>query len=158
MGQRPSVWKTGFVCAMVLGGVTMTTESYGFGPPQGGGQGGGFLRDLMARVDTDKDGTVTQQEMEEFHKQRFSSADANGDGQLSKEEFLTAESRDEVRRQTRQSRMADMFSTLDKDGNGTLTQDEALTMATDRFKKLDTNGDGKITQEEMQTKRRFGPR
>ena len=158
MVQHRSVWKTGFVCAMVLGGVAMALDSYGFGPPEGGGPGSGFLRDLMARVDANKDGTVTQPEMEAFHKERFSFADANGDGKLSKEEFVTAESRDEVRQQMRQSRMSNMFSNLDKDSDGTITQAEALNMATDRFKQFDTNGDGKITQEELQAKRRFGPR
>lgn len=151
-----AIWKTVACYAMVLSAVVIG-EAHGFGPPQGG-QGGGFLRDLMARVDANKDGTVTQQEMETFHKERFSSADANGDGKLSKEEFVTAESRDEVRQQMRQSRMADMFASFDKDNDGTLTQAEALTMARDRFTQLDTNGDGKITQEEMQAKRRFGPR
>ncbi len=156
MGQRPSILKIGAVCAIVLSVMAIIGETYGFGPPGGRGQGDSFLQDLMARVDTSKDGTVTYQEMEEFQKQRFSTADANRDGNLSQDEFLTAESRDQVRREVRESRMKSMFSKLDQDGDGTLTQAESLQMATERFKWLDANGDGKITQDEMQAKRRFG--
>ena len=156
MGQRPSIWKVVAVCAIVLSAVAVIGETYGFGPPGGKGQGEGFLQDLMARVDASKDGTVTYQEMEEFQKQRFSAADANGDGKLSQDEFMTAESRDQVRKEIRESRMKSMFTTLDQNGDGALTQAESLQMATERFKRLDANGDGKITKDEMQATRRFG--
>ncbi len=158
MRRSGAFWKIGAYSAIVLGSVVMFGELYGFGPPHLGGQSRGFLNDLMDRVDTNKDGVVTQQEIEAFHKQRFVAADANGDGTLTQDEFLTAESRDDVRRQTRQSRMTNMFQSLDQNGDGLLNQAEAQTMATERFKRLDTNGDGKITQDEVQAKWRFGPR
>lgn len=158
MGRSGAFWKTGAYCAIVFGSIAMFGELYGFGPPRTGGQEGGFIQELMARMDTNKDGTVTHQEMEDFHKQRFSIADANHDGALTQDEFLTAESRDEVRQQARQSRMMGTFTGLDQNSDGVLNLTEAQAMVTERFKRLDANGDGKITQDEMQAKRRFGPR
>jgi len=158
MTQRHSVWKVGSSIALIIGVIIVAGGTYGFGPPRSGDQGGEFLKDLLDRADANKDGTMTHQEMEEFHKQRFAAADANGDGTLTQEEFLTAESRDDVRKQTRQNRMTHMFKSMDQNGDGVLNQAEAQAMATDRFKQLDVNGDGKITQDEIQAKRRFAPR
>lgn len=158
MGRSGAFWKTGVYGAIVLGSTAMFGELYGFGPPRAGSQEGGFMKELMTRMDVNKDGTITHQEMEDFHKQHFSVADANSDGQLTQDEFLTAESRDEVRQQARYSRMMGIFTGLDQNSDGVLSPIEAQVMVTERFKQLDANGDGKITQDEIQAKRRFGPR
>lgn len=158
MGRSGSFWKTGAYCAIVFGSIALVGELYGFGPPHTGGQEGGFMKEVMTRMDVNKDGTITHQEMEAFHKQHFSIADANSDGQLTQDEFLTAESRDEVRQQARYSRMMSIFTGLDQNSDGVLSSTEAQAMVTERFKQLDANGDGMITQEEIQAKRRFGLR
>lgn len=76
------------------------------------------------KLDADKDGYVTHEEMKQARDTRrsgmrekmdehFKSADGNSDGQLSLDEV-----------QANMPRLADRFSTLDKDKNGLLSKDE----------------------------------
>jgi Ca2+-binding EF-hand superfamily protein len=85
------------------------------------------------KVDLDKDGYVTRDEvrkaretrrdkmhaeMKQKMDQRFNEADANGDGSLSLDEV-----------QAKMPRVADRFATLDGDQNGLLSRDELKGMA-----------------------------
>jgi Ca2+-binding EF-hand superfamily protein len=76
------------------------------------------------KLDANKDGYVTQDEisqakatrradMKARFDERFQEADANSDGQLSLDEV-----------QARMPRLADRFTALDKDKNGMLSRDE----------------------------------
>ena len=76
------------------------------------------------KLDTDKDGYVTQDEMKQAREtrrgemkahmeERFKEADANTDGQLSLDEV-----------QAKMPRLAERFNTLDADKNGMLSKDE----------------------------------
>jgi Ca2+-binding EF-hand superfamily protein len=79
------------------------------------------------KLDLNKDGYVTQEEMNQARETRhqmhgemkekmnarFKEADANGDGQLSLDEV-----------QSKMPRLADRFTTLDSDKNGFLSKDE----------------------------------
>ncbi len=76
------------------------------------------------KLDLDKDGYITQEEMRQARETRrgamrekgeehFKQADANGDGQLSLDEV-----------QAKMPKLADRFATLDKDSNGFLSKDE----------------------------------
>jgi Ca2+-binding EF-hand superfamily protein len=76
------------------------------------------------KLDADKDGYVTQDEMSKAREDRragmrekmdehFNEADANKDGQLSLDEV-----------QAKMPRLADRFSAIDKDKNGLLSKEE----------------------------------
>jgi hypothetical protein len=76
------------------------------------------------RLDTNKDGYVTQEEMKQARETRhsqmrekgeehFKSVDANSDGQLSLDEV-----------QAKSPRLAERFSALDTDKNGLLSKEE----------------------------------
>jgi Ca2+-binding EF-hand superfamily protein len=83
--------------------------------------------DWFDKLDLNKDGYVTQDEMKQARdtrhrnhgdmkekmEARFKEADANGDGQLSLDEV-----------QAKMPRLADRFTTLDSDKNGLLSKDE----------------------------------
>ena len=99
--------------------------------------------------------------------------DANGDGRISLDEYLTAASARfaQIDAQNTGSVSADQIANspkaherierraeglvqhLDKAGNGYVTQDEFVAAAKTRFAKLDHNGDGKLTPDELMTPR-----
>ncbi len=64
------------------------------------------------RLDTNKDGIITQVEMEARGAERFARIDANGDGMISPEEFSV--------------RAKAHFTRADKDGNGEITKQEFI--------------------------------
>src|SRR5690606_27882965 len=106
----------------------------------------------ITAADSDGDGAVTPEEMKQHmkskhaeHKAAFmAKLDANGDGELSREEA---------------SRMPEeKFTKLDTDGNGSLSEAELAAgkrahkdpakraeRAAKRFAKLDANGDGSLS-------------
>ena len=76
------------------------------------------------KLDLDKDGYITQDEMRQARETRragmrekvdehFKAADTNGDGQLSLDEV-----------QAKMPKLAERFSKVDKDGNGFLSKEE----------------------------------
>ena len=83
---------------------------------------------------------------EEARTREFATADADGDGQLSAEEYGDMP---ETLKATRQS---EMFNRLDADDDGVLTPGEFPSVA-GRLAPLDTDGDGLVTQNEMRVLR-----
>lgn len=77
----------------------------------------------------------------------FAVADADGDGQLSQEEYRGLPAAARAERQRR------LFARLDADGDGRLTASEFPSVA-DRLARLDVNGDGQITRDEMPRRHR----
>ena len=75
------------------------------------------------------------------HEKKLLAADANGDGRVSKAEFLAtaqAGKGDPTRR----------FAKLDANGDGMLDRGEIDALLARRFKRLDTDGDGLISPAE----------
>jgi Ca2+-binding EF-hand superfamily protein len=110
------------------------------GERRGNGPRGGKQRAerLFERFDTDKDGVITQTEIEEIRAQDFATADADGNGEISLEEFKAAfmdRSND---------RMVRAFQFLDADGDGTVTQEEVDVVANRLFNRLDRDGSGTV--------------
>ncbi|MCE2461698.1 MAG: hypothetical protein J4F38_13100 [Pseudomonadales bacterium] len=83
---------------------------------------------------------------EEARTREFATADADGDGQLSAQEYGDMP---ETLKATRQS---EMFNRLDTDDDGVLTPGEFPSFA-GRLAPLDTDGDGLVTQNEMRVLR-----
>jgi Ca2+-binding EF-hand superfamily protein len=88
--------------------------------------------DWFDKLDLNKDGYITQEEMNQAREtrrsnmrgrmdERFKEADTNGDGQLSLDEI-----------QAKMPRLATHFSDLDKDKNGMLSREELAQGHRDR--------------------------
>ncbi len=102
---------------------------------------------MFERIDTDKDGQITQADMQAFAAARFARMDANSDG------TVTPDERKASRMAHRESRKADRFARMDANGDGSVSMDEMKAArgarAERRFGKLDANADGVLSQAEM---------
>jgi hypothetical protein len=91
--------------------------------------------------------------LQDFVKRRASrqlAADTDGDGKVSKAEFLAAAKAgkaDPTRR----------FARLDRNGDGLLDKSEIETMLSRRFKRLDADGDGVASSAERGAARKKSP-
>ncbi|MEI6178588.1 MAG: EF-hand domain-containing protein, partial [Verrucomicrobiota bacterium] len=106
--------------------------------------------------DTDGSGGISLEEFQASPKAKdnperaaeyFKKLDANGDGQITKEEFAANRPNPE-----------EIFKKLDTDGSGGISLEEFQASpkgkenperAAEFFKKLDANGDGQVTKEEF---------
>ena len=79
---------------------------------------------------------------QEARSRDFATADTDGDGQLSADEY------GDMPATLKATRQSEMFSRLDADDDGVLTPGEFPSLA-ERLAPLDTDGDGLVTQAEM---------
>lgn len=135
----------------LTGGLFLVGTSFaerGFGPMGGFGHGGpmGGLgplgHEMLANVDTDGDGALTQEEINAAVNGRFSEFDADRNGSLSLQEFqaLWAEITKPV--------TVRAFQFLDPDGDAAIAKSEL----DDRFgalvSRFDHNKDGKLSRDD----------
>jgi Ca2+-binding EF-hand superfamily protein len=115
---------------------TLAGSSVAFAHP--GGKGG------LERVDANKDGVVTSQEVEAEALAHFAAVDANKDGVLTAEE----------RKAAHEQRRNEHFEERDANDNGVLERSEVERMPQEFFSKLDTDKSGSLSPAEMEA---FGP-
>ena len=114
-----------------------------------GGKGGMDVAAMFATMDADKDGKVTQIEIDANRATRVAEVDANKDGLLSAEELVQMQIAAMTERATAMA--AKMVSAMDSDADGLVS---AAELAAGRgpslvVDQLDTDGDGAISQAEM---------
>lgn len=100
--------------------------------------GGMMGQQLTERYDADKDGKVTQAEIDQNRQQWLAEADADKNGTLSLEEFkvLWLKGRNEM--------MVREFQFFDRDGNGQVTIEEYKGPMADLVARRDQNNDGSL--------------
>lgn len=117
----------------------------GFGGPRGGEM-------IFEEFDLNNDGQITLEEMTNHREARFTQADTDGDGSLSRDEMIAAG-------QTRVEAGVDrMIERIDSDGDGAVSLAEMEAAGHERresrqarmFDRIDADGDGAISAEEFE--------
>mgnify|MGYP003657248245 FL=1 len=98
---------------------------------------------MFDRIDADKDGKVTQAEIDRARADNIAKFDANNDGVLQLEEYKG------LWLEHMNRRMVDGFQRLDDDGDGKVTDAEMKAPMTRITRFMDRDGDGVITREEL---------
>jgi hypothetical protein len=135
---------TAFGAALLLGAAAATAHGWG-GPGHGPGMG---RMGLIESFDTNKDGKVTQAEIDADREQRLKRFDRDGNGELDLEEYQALWA--DAMRQA----MVRQFQANDRDGNGRVTVIEFQERYTDVVRNLDRNNDSALTADEL--RRRHG--
>ena len=126
---------------------------------------------MFERLDTNKDGEITFEEMTARSTERFSKLDKDGNGTISVEEMTVRKKvffdkldtdssgsismeeakafRDKRHENRKERHSARMLELLDADGNGTVSSDEFEAASSKRFEAADTNGDGVLSADEL---------
>lgn len=118
------------------------------------GGGAGRMMDFdFAAVDADKDGKITQAEIDSHRAAQAKAADTDGDGLMSAEELAAMHVKGLTARAS--DRAAMMIERLDTDGDGKLSAVEMAVrpMPTRMLERLDTDNDGALTQAEIEAAR-----
>ena len=104
-------------------------------------------------VDADKDGKVTQAELDTFRAAEAVAMDTDADGKLTAEELTAAHLARMTKRVTAMA--AEMVERLDTDGDKALSAVElaARPMPALLFEKADADGDGAVTKPEAEALR-----
>ena len=135
----------GFIASVVATGTVLAA---GAAQAQGPGKMHRFDLSFQA-LDTDADGQITREEMQNHRIARFAETDADGDELLSYEEMVQAgNARVEVR-------VTEMIERFDTNGDGALSLEEMPERGKSRrsgkmFDRIDADDSGSISQEEVE--------
>lgn len=109
---------------------------------------------ILARLDTDQNGTLSKDEVRGRMADRFDSLDTNSDGVLSADELTATREQAQQRMGEKKQKIKD----ADTDGNRAISIDEAaeagMEKLVEHFAAVDINGDGEVSREEMRTFRK----
>lgn len=129
------------IALSTLGIGALTTAAFADRAGWGGGHGG-MLRHMMQRYDANKDGKLTQQEIDANRTEWFGRFDTDKNGSLSLKEFealwLEANRQDMIRE----------FQELDPNGDAALSLDEYKEPLSRIVANRDRNGDGVLSKED----------
>ncbi len=104
------------------------------------------FKDMLTISDADGDGIVTREEFINARATFFPNFDKDGSGDLSKDEFV--ESMTEVIGSGFRARMA--YGQVDSNGDGRLTLEEWNAIPPRAFDRADENEDGQLTPDEIE--------
>ncbi|MGE4247683.1 MAG: EF-hand domain-containing protein, partial [Parvibaculaceae bacterium] len=111
------------------------------------GMGMHRVRAFMERYDTNKDGKVTQDEINANRADWLTEFDTDKDGALTLQEFQS------LWLKARHERMVREFQRFDRDGDGKVTLEEYQRPLSEIVERMDRNDDGAISKEDRKHKR-----
>lgn len=126
--------------ALATGGIALAKDRHRDGHD---GRGHARMDQLIEAFDLNKDGVLTQDEIDTARAQRLQEFDTNGDGNLSLEEYQA------LWLDAMHERMVDQFQRHDDDGDGLVTAEEFSEMQSKMVARMDRNGDGQIDANDM---------
>lgn len=139
--------KNKIICLLSLISLLLPSLTYaqqGNKPVKGAGP-----ETILARLDTNQNGSLSKDEVRGRMAERFDTIDANGDGEISIDELSAA--RDQAGE--RMGEKGEKVKNADTDGNGAISIDEASAAGMDKlvehFALVDIDGDGEISRKEM---------
>jgi Ca2+-binding EF-hand superfamily protein len=100
---------------------------------------------IFDSADTNGDGVITREEFHAARERLFDRLDRNGDGFLDKDDG----SRRLAGRQKAQERLAELVTQLDKDGDGRVSKSEFVDGPTPLFDGADTDHNGELNKDEV---------
>ncbi len=152
MQRKTKLWLGGGAAAILtLGGLAtfanadMNGGMMGMRHGMGMGHGMGRMamaQQLMERYDANKDGKVTQEEIDQNRTDWQKEFDTDKNGTLSLQEFQS------LWLKARGEEMVREFQFFDRDGNGQVTLDEYKGPMADIVANRDRNGDGALSRED----------
>lgn len=105
---------------------------------------GHMMMDMAERYDTNKDGKITQDEIDKNRADWLAEFDADKNGTLSLDEFKG------LWLKARQELMVREFQEFDRDGNAQVTLDEYKSPMAQIVSNMDQNNDGALSKDDRQ--------
>lgn len=140
VGMVSGVAVTVLAAALLLPGAV--EARHGSGGDDGLGGPARHLMKMFRAADTDDDRRVSVPEFKAATGERFTEADADGNGEVTQEETL------EFMIERMKERIDEAFQRTDQDGNGTVSETEYAERMLQRFGRMDRNDDGFLSRED----------
>ena len=102
---------------------------------------------IFDKFDTNKDGVVTQEEIDKARADQLKRFDKDGDGKLSLKEY------EALWLDAMRERMVDRFQRLDRDGDASVTLEEFVAPTRHLVFWMDRDDDGKVRMDELRRDR-----
>jgi hypothetical protein len=141
LSQRKTLIAAACGTAALLAAIPAMAGGGGWGGWHGRGGPGGLI--IIETFDLNKDGKITQAEIDQARKDQLAKYDTNKDGVLNLEEYQVLWM-DAMRRM-----MVRQFQANDADGDGRITVEEFTARFADLVRDRDRNGDGVLTVDEL---------
>jgi hypothetical protein len=130
---------------LALSAATVIGAGAVYGDEQGNMHGDfhhSMMKDMMERYDANKDGKISQAEIDQNRAQRLGEFDVDKSAALSLEEFSQLWLKAQHRRMVRE------FQEFDVDGNAQVTLEEYSEPMASMVERMDVNGDGAMSKDD----------